>query len=302
MKSLLLVLAFALVLLGGLRAEPADPGAKLTRRSERLVLEEKHFAECLAYVYNPALWVSYHGSLYFAPKSDAQARQIESLKNARAQYVALTNREARHAFAAQVFAASGIGEAWQKRLLLPYSDTNPNLTPTLSRPYSVVHAGRVVQSVDQTDALVQDSETNLFLVINFSAPLGDATLTNLFLIKEGERAFATAADRFTRIEAFSPAGLNAEDSAILNRVVIAFQKQAASLAAELSGFKENEEFELSKARATDNNPYLQYLVARSYLDGKGTPKDEKLGLEWMNRAAKSGSGDAKAYLEQHGRN
>ena len=45
---------------------------------------------------------------------------------------------------------------------------------------------------------------------------------------------------------------------------------------------------------------MEYLFARCYLDGKGTEKDEKLGMEWMNRAAKSGSGDAISYLEKLG--
>ena len=42
---------------------------------------------------------------------------------------------------------------------------------------------------------------------------------------------------------------------------------------------------------------MEYLLAKSYLEGSGTAKDEKLGLEWMKRAAKNGSGDASAYLE-----
>ncbi len=53
-----------------------------------------------------------------------------------------------------------------------------------------------------------------------------------------------------------------------------------------------------RARATDSNPYMQYLLAKAYLEGKGTERDEKLGMEWMRRAARSGSGDATAYLER----
>jgi TPR repeat protein len=44
---------------------------------------------------------------------------------------------------------------------------------------------------------------------------------------------------------------------------------------------------------------LQYQIAKAYLDGKGTDKDEQQALEWMKRAAKNGSGDAAAYLESH---
>ena len=88
---------------------------------------------------------------------------------------------------------------------------------------------------------------------------------------------------------------------LLNLVVAACQRKASALVAELAGSKAREEFEITKARATDSNPYMQYLLARCYLDGNGTPKDERLGLEWMNTAARNGSGDAKTYLEQKGK-
>jgi TPR repeat protein len=42
---------------------------------------------------------------------------------------------------------------------------------------------------------------------------------------------------------------------------------------------------------------MEYLLAKAYLEGKGTGKDEKLGLLWMNKAAHDGSGDANSYLE-----
>jgi TPR repeat protein len=43
---------------------------------------------------------------------------------------------------------------------------------------------------------------------------------------------------------------------------------------------------------------MQFLLGRAYLEGKGTGKDEKLGLDWIKRAARNGSGDAKSYLEK----
>jgi TPR repeat protein len=45
---------------------------------------------------------------------------------------------------------------------------------------------------------------------------------------------------------------------------------------------------------------MEYLLAKAYLEGRGTEKNEQVGLDWMNRAAKSGSGDAKSYLEALG--
>ena len=40
---------------------------------------------------------------------------------------------------------------------------------------------------------------------------------------------------------------------------------------------------------------MEYLLAKAFLEGTGTAKDEKLGLLWMNKAAHDGSGDASTY-------
>ena len=280
-------------------AQPSSTEPPAQPRSERLILEEKHFLECLAYVYSPALWISYKNSLYFAPKDEAQARQIEALKIARSKYVALTNREARHELAFTTLASSGLDEHWQKKLLLPYSDSNPNLTPTLNRPFRAVKSYKVLQTLEQGDLLVQDGQEVLLLMGIGQQGVTD-TNTHLAVVKEGERSFATSSNEYQRVEAFSRAELNKEEVAVLNRAVTAFQAKSAALAQELAGFKAKQEFEDSKARATDNNPYLQYVVARCYLDGKGVQKDNKLGLQWMTRAANNGSGDAKNYLQEVG--
>ncbi len=109
------------------------------------------------------------------------------------------------------------------------------------------------------------------------------------------------ADGLGRAAAFANVALNPEETAVLNRVVAACQKQAAALGRQVASSKDKVDFEACKARATDSNPYMEYLLAKAYLEGKGTEKDEKLGMEWMRRAAKSGSGDAISYLETLGR-
>jgi len=268
--------------------------------SERLLLEEKHFAECLAYVYSPSLWVSYRGSLYFAPKDEIQLHQIESLKAARSRYVALTNQEVRHELAAQIIADTGLDEVWKRKLLLPYSATAPNLTPILNRPFRVVAGYKVLKTLEGGDALIESRDESLF-VLNLLSPPAEPLQTNLFLIKEGEKALSTAPGEYKHVEAFTSTALSKEENLALQRVVAACQKRAASLAQDLAGFKAHQDFEAAKARATDTNPYLQYTVARHYLEGQGTAKDEKLGLEWMKKAAGNGSGDAKSYLERLGK-
>ena len=93
-------------------------------------------------------------------------------------------------------------------------------------------------------------------------------------------------------------GLNKEEEAVLAQVSAAFQREAAALVQQIDAPRAREEFEACKARATDANPYIEFLLAKCYLEGKGTPKDETQGMEWMRRAARSGSGDAATYLEK----
>src|SRR5271166_3475719 len=134
MKRCILTFIGCVFLGPGVSAQSSTAHALPEKQREQIVLEEKHFVESLACVYSPALWISYRGGLYFAPKNEVQARQIETLKAARENYAALTNRAARHDLTARVIAESGIDERWQRKILLPYSETNQNLTPTLDKP------------------------------------------------------------------------------------------------------------------------------------------------------------------------
>jgi TPR repeat protein len=275
----------------GRSASPVDA-------NEQMLSERKHFVQCLASVYSPAFWISYDGSLYFQPKNEAQQRQLEAMKAARSKYEALTNRETWHEIAAKGIAASGIDERWQRKILLPFSTTNQYLTPTLGKPLRVIPRYKVLQSLAHGDALIQDAAATYF-VMNFGRGADDAAGTNLCLIKEGVKSYSDGGG-FKTVAAFENVSLSPEETAVLTRVAAAFQGQAAGLAREIDAPKAREEFEDCKARATDSNPYMEYLLARCYLDGKGTDKNETLGMQWMNRAAKSGSGDAISYLEKSG--
>jgi TPR repeat protein len=281
------------------RAQSSITNASSQDQKQQMVREEKHFVESLGYVYSPALWISYRSGLYFALKNEAQARQIETLKTARANYVALTNREARHDLASRVIADSGIDEHWQRKILLPSSLTNQNLTPTLDKPLRVLTGYKLLRSFEDGDALLE-AQDGVCLVMNFSGPTNDASGSEAWLIKEGEKSYATAPGEYQRVAAFTSVALSEEEKAVLNRVANACHKKAAALAREIAGFGDGQEFENSLRRASDSNPFLQYQVAKAYLEGKGTEKDEKLGLEWMTKAAKNGSGDARSYLEASG--
>jgi TPR repeat protein len=173
------------------------------------------------------------------------------------------------------------------------------LTPTVDRPLHVIPSYKMLQSFTNGDALIQDDQSTCF-VMNWGRGAGDASGTNALLIKEGVKTYA-AGERFKTVDAFTSVSLSQEETAVLNRVAAACRKQAAALGQQLAAPKAWEEFEDCKARATDSNPYMEYLLAKAYLEGKGTEKDEKLGMEWMRRAAKSGSGDAASFLEKLGR-
>jgi TPR repeat protein len=153
--------------------------------------------------------------------------------------------------------------------------------------------------------------------MGFGRVASDLSGTNAWLIQEGRKDFAVAppivsrtnilnaadlpAGRFTSYRAFSSVALNSEEQNILALVSAAFQKEAQPLAAALKQVaateKVREEFESYLSMATDNNPSIQCLVAKCYLEGRGTPKDEQRGLEWMRKAAANGSGEAQDYLE-----
>ena len=299
MIKLRLTFIGGLLLCVGVLAQSTGRGTSPEGLSAQKLFEQKHFVECLGCVYSPTFWISYNDSLYFQARNEAQFRQLEAMKAARSNYLVLTNRETRHDLAAKFIAASGIGDSWQKKILLPFSDTNQNLTPTLDKPLRIIPRYKVLQPPANGDALIQDEE-GIYFVMNFGRGADDASRTNALLIKEGVKTYSTG-EGFKTVDAFTNVSLSAEEKAVLNRVVAAFQKQAASLAQEIAGPKAREEFEDCQARATDSNPYMEYLLAKCYLEGKGTDKDEKLGLEWMNKAAKSGSGDARSYLEAIGR-
>ena len=298
MRTLTAAWLSLLLLGGGVSAQPASTNAPPGGTSRQMLIEQKHFLECLAYVYSPGLWISYQGSLYFAPRTETQWQQLQGLKEARSRYLALTNRELRHSLTAQALAASGLEAAWQQKLLLPYSETNQDLTPTLGRRVTVVPQYEVLQTLPGGDALLRDKEEACF-VMDFGRGAADVFRTNALLLREGTKTYTTVNGGTKTVDAFTDVALNHDEIAILRRAVAAFQRSAAALTPRLANTKAAQEFESYKARATDASPYMQYMLARCYLEGNGTARDEKLGLEWMNRAAKNGSGDARTYLDNY---
>jgi hypothetical protein len=282
--------------------------------SDQLLKEQAHFLECLAFVYDPSMWLSYDGSLYFAPHTETQMQRIEEMKEARNNYTILTNRLTRHELAARTIARSGVDSAWQGKILLPYSNTNLNLTPTRELTVRYLPRYMVVQAFPGGDAMLSDGSDKCF-VMGFGRAADDTFHTNAVLVREGTKSFRSFGEQYVQMEAFTDAGLSREEIAVLQRAAIAFKAKAASpkpANAVLSRVTMkpvapsrdplpsavDDDFLAHKMRARDDSPYIQFLLAKDYLQGLGTPKDEKLGLEWMQRAAANGSGDAKAYLEK----
>lgn len=60
------------------------------------------------------------------------------------------------------------------------------------------------------------------------------------------------------------------------------------------------QFEFYKRRAGEGSDDAQYQLGLRYLTGKGTKKDEKLGREWLGKAAKQGHAQASKKLEELG--
>lgn len=286
--------------------------------SDQLLKEQTHFLECLAFVYDPAMWLSYNGSLYFAPHTEAQIQRLEEMKESRNNYTALTNRLHRYDLTTRTLARGGIDPAWQSKILLPYSATNHNLTPTREMTVRYLPRYRVVQTFPGGDIMLSDGGDKCF-VMGFGRAADDAFHTNAVLVREGTKSFKYFGEEYVQTEAFTDAGLSREEIAVLRKAASAFRAEAtsptstdsipsrASLKSALPSPETlsstlADEFLSHKMRARDDSPYLQFLLAQDYLQGLGTSKDEKLGLEWMRRAAANGSGDAKAYLENTRKN
>ncbi len=280
----------------------------------QLLKEQTHFLECLAFVYDPSMWLSYEGSLYFAPHTEAQIQRLEEMKESRQNYTALTNRFDRYELTAKTIARGGIGAEWQNKILLPYSNTNLNLTPTRELTVRYLPKYRVVQTFPGGDVMLSDGGDKCF-VMGFGRAADDAYHTNAVLVREGTKSFKYSAQEYVQTEAFTNAGLSREELASLRKAARAFTAEAASptrtkavpprLSMNPSAPPPEplpstaaDEFLMHKMRARDDSPYLQFLLANDYLQGLGTARDEKLGLEWMQRAAANGSGDAKAYLDK----
>ncbi len=288
------VLAMALGLAFGAAAAPDASGTAL---GERMLQEQKHFADCLVYVYDPGLWISYTNGLFFMPQTLAQRQRIEALKAERAQYRVFTNRQEWHGFVAKVLSESGLEADWQKRLLAPYSPTYPYLTPTLERPLQIVDHYTVFKSLPHQDAYIQVGQS-IYFVMGLGRSPDDAFRTNALLVKEGTKTFTTDADVRKTVEAFSNVALSGAEKAALAKAVAAFQKKSAALLGQTAGLKDSQEFQDLKLKARPSSPSMEYLLAKAYLEGKGTAKDEQLGMIWMNKAANDGSGEAAAYLER----
>src|SRR5262245_15368862 len=174
---LLSFLAFSSLLVLPLVAQVETGGASA---AEQALREQKHFLECLAFVYRPVLWIGYNEKLYFMPKTAAQEDQVASMKEARSQYQVFTDRPQRHQLAAEALAESGLSEGWQKKLLLPYSDTNQNLTPTIEKPLRILPTFNLLQSLSDGDALLEDDTGQVYFVMSFGRGPNDATGTKVY--------------------------------------------------------------------------------------------------------------------------
>ena len=60
------------------------------------------------------------------------------------------------------------------------------------------------------------------------------------------------------------------------------------------------QFDFYKRRAEEGSDDAQYQLGTRYLTGKGTDKNEKLGREWLDKAAKQGHAQAAKKLAELG--
>jgi TPR repeat protein len=63
---------------------------------------------------------------------------------------------------------------------------------------------------------------------------------------------------------------------------------------------EEKQFEYFKKRAEEGSDHAQYELGMRYIAGKGVAPDEKLGREWLAKAAKNGNSQAGKKLTELG--
>ncbi len=146
--------------------------------------------------------------------------------------------------------------------------------------------------------MIKDSDNLLYYVTEYRRSAEDATHTNACLLYEGTKTYKTLAGGSKTVDAFTSVCLSQEETALLNKAVAAFKRESARLGNQITTVKAGEEFAEHKAKASDSAPAFQFLLARDYLEGRGTSKDAKTGMELLKRAAENGSGEAKKLLEQ----
>ena len=188
----------------------AADGTSLDR--QRLV-EQRDFAEYLACLYDPALWISHNQRLYFAPHIEAQRRQIEAMDAARTRYVAFTNREARYQFTAKALAESGLDPDWQKKMLLPYSPTNLYWVPVQDKPVEVADQYSICGPPLAGGVMIQAGDSIGF-VVGFGRGADDFHSTNALLVREGMRYY-TETNEHKSVAAYSDVALTALETTAL---------------------------------------------------------------------------------------
>src|SRR5262249_49517529 len=52
----------------------------LSSNEGQLRKEQVHFLQCLVFVYDPTMWLSYQGNLYFMPRTDDQIEKLGQMK------------------------------------------------------------------------------------------------------------------------------------------------------------------------------------------------------------------------------
>jgi TPR repeat protein len=63
---------------------------------------------------------------------------------------------------------------------------------------------------------------------------------------------------------------------------------------------DEKQFDYFKRRAEEGSDHAQYELGIRYLAGRGTAPDEKLGREWLAKAAKNGNSQAAKKLAELG--
>ncbi len=184
------------------------------------MIEERDLLARFRVTYTPDFWVSSNDVLYLQPKDYEQEMALKAFPQAIRKYTVLTNKADRTALVDKYFAVSGVDEKYQEMIRHPKK---------LSVNYLHYGSYKMIQSLENGDALIQIGEGNIRYVYGLGRAADDTEYVNAQLIKIGLKTYTTTIGGTKTVEAYQNVALNAEEEKTLAKLSATFSARVEDL-------------------------------------------------------------------------